>query len=92
MVDAGADDAEGDAPDGDARDELPLAAERGPALAGQPDGGQDRDEQRQPVEVERQRAEVERAAGRAGDGAEHGADTATTARTGTGERVRTWLG
>ena len=54
--------------------------------------GQDRDEQRQPVEVERQRAEVEGAAGRAGDGAEHGADTATTARTGTGERVRTWLG
>ena len=29
--------AERDAPDGDARDELPLAAERSPALAGQPD-------------------------------------------------------
>ncbi len=33
MVGAGADDAEGDAPDGDADDEVAVAAERAPAHA-----------------------------------------------------------
>ena len=56
VVGARADDAEADAPDRDADDEIPVAALRAPAPAGQPDRSDDRDEQRQPVEVERRAA------------------------------------
>jgi len=67
VVGPGADDAEGDAPDGDARDEVPLAALGGPAAAGQPDRREDRDEERQPVHVQLERPQVDDAGVRRGD-------------------------
>ena len=59
MVGARADHAEGDPPDGDADDEVAVAARAPPAHAGQPDAGEDRDQQRQPVEVDRERPEMD---------------------------------
>ena len=58
MVGARTDDAERDAPHRDPRDEIPLAAHRLPAAAGQPHTREDRDEQREPVHVQLQRADV----------------------------------
>ena len=59
MVEPGADDPECDPPHGDARDELPVAAERDPALPGQPDGRQDGREEREPVHVHGERPDVD---------------------------------
>jgi len=86
VVEARADHPEGDAPDRDPGDELPLAALRNPALAGQPDARKDRDEQRQPVHVERQRADVDDAGVRARNEGEHPRKSSRFRATG-----RTWL-
>ena len=72
VVEPRADDAEGDTPHRDARDEIPFAAHRLPAVAGQPDAREDRDEQREPVHVQLQRADVDDAGVRRGDEEEHG--------------------
>jgi hypothetical protein len=68
-----ADDAEADAPDGDAEDQIPVAALRDPAAAGDPDAGDDPGQQHQAVHVDDQRADVDRAAGRRRDGGEEAA-------------------
>ena len=67
VVEAGADDAGGDAPDRAAEDEVPVAAARDPPAAGDVDAERDRREQREPVHVDRERAEVERAGARRRD-------------------------
>src|SRR6185437_8740407 len=67
VVGARADDAEGDAPHRDADDEVGISAERLPALDGERDARDDRDQQRQPVQMDDERAEVERAARRRRD-------------------------
>ena len=67
MVGARADDPEGDPPDGDPDDELALPARRAPADGRHPDAAQNRDQQRQPVEVNRERPDVDDAAGRRRD-------------------------
>src|SRR6185437_9307513 len=59
VVGARADDAEGDPPDGDADDEVGIAAHPLPAVGGEPDAREDRDEERQPVEMDVQRAEID---------------------------------
>ena len=59
VVEARADDAEGDAPDRHAQDEIPVAAAARPAQAGQSDARGDAEQQHQPVHVQRQRAELE---------------------------------
>ena len=85
VVEAGADDAEADAPDGHARHELPVAAHPDPPPPGQPDARENRDEQRQPVHVERQRPKMDDARMRAGDRSEHRALVDHVGQTG-----RTW--
>ena len=67
MVEPRTEHAEADAPDRDARHEIPVAAHRRPAAAGEPDAGEDRDEQREPVHVQLQRAKVDNAGVRRGD-------------------------
>ena len=64
VVEARADDPGTDAPDRDAEDEIPVAAAPHPAVAGQRQAGRDRQQQHQPVHVDRERAEVDRAARR----------------------------
>ena len=59
VVEAGADDPEGDTPDRDAQHEVPVAAAPSPAQARDPDARRDPEQQHQPVHVERQRAELE---------------------------------
>src|SRR5581483_391326 len=58
VVGARADDAETDAPDRDACDEIPVAAERDPTLSAEPHAREDRNEQREPVHVELERPQV----------------------------------
>ena len=88
VVQARADDAGGDAPDGDAEDEIPVAAAPRPADPRDHDRRRDRDEQRQPVEVDRERPELDRARARATGSTEaeaparHSADTPAAARQG----------
>src|SRR6266487_559481 len=65
-----ADDACDDPPESDAEDEIPVSAPADPAASGEPDAGGDAEEQHDAVHVQRQRPEVERAAGRRGDVAE----------------------
>ena len=72
VVEARADDAGGDAPDGDAQDEVGVAADVAPADGREPRRGEDRDEQRQPVHVDRQRADVEGAVARRRDRGDEG--------------------
>ena len=67
VVQAGADDPGGDAPDGAAEDEVPVAAAVDPAAAGDPRADRDRGEQREPVHVDRERPELERARAGRGD-------------------------
>ena len=67
VVETRADDARGDAPDRAAEDEIPVAAAVDPPLARDVRREHDRREQGQPVHVDGQRAEVERARGRRGD-------------------------
>src|SRR5262245_10354405 len=64
VVEAGADDPRRDAPDGDAKDEIPVAAPPRPAKPGYRDRCRDRDEERQTVEVDRQRTDLDRARAR----------------------------
>ena len=64
VVEPGADDAGADAPDGDAEDQIPVAAARDPAHAGDRDARGDPGQQHQAVHVDRHGAEVERARGR----------------------------
>ena len=59
------DDARADAPDGAAEDEVPVTAAVDESMTGDPDADADRGEQRQPVHVDRERAEVDGAARRA---------------------------
>jgi hypothetical protein len=74
VVQPRADDPGRDAPHGDAQDQIGVAFPPAPAPARQVDGGDDRDEERQPVGVNRrQRAgEIELARGRRRDAGEHG--------------------
>ena len=64
VVEPRADDARRDAPDGGAQHEVPVAAAPRPAHAGEADRSDDGDEQRDPVHVDRQRPDVDRAGGR----------------------------
>src|SRR5690348_5437078 len=73
VVDARADDPEDHAPDGDAVDEIPVAAPAHPALPGEPDGGRDREQEHQPVHVDRERADAVDARRRRGNRCEDGA-------------------
>ena len=57
MVGAGTDDAEADTPHRDAHDEIPVAALGEPTPAGQVDRRDDRDEQRQAIEMQDERAD-----------------------------------
>ena len=68
VVEARADDPERDTPDGDAQDEVPVAAEPRPANPGQPDARRDREQQHQAVHVDVQRPDVDDAGRRRGDG------------------------
>ena len=72
VIRARADDAERDTPDGDACDEIPVAALGDPSESGQPDRREDRDEQREPVHVQLHGAEVDDARVGRGEIAEHG--------------------
>ena len=75
VVDPGPDDAGRDAPDRGLEDEIPAAAAPRPAHARQPDRGGDAEQEHQAVHVERERPDVNAAAGRRGDGREeHGQD------------------
>ena len=64
MVGTRADDAEDDAPERDAEDEIPVASPAHPAAAGEPDAGRDAEEEHDAVHVQRQRPEAEGAARR----------------------------
>ena len=79
VVEARTDDAGGDAPERAPVDEIPIPTARDPAAAGDPDAGRDREQQRQPVEMDRERAEIDRAS--CGDGIEA---TSVRAKPGTG--------
>src|SRR5262245_35643483 len=70
VVDPRADDPERDSPDGDAEDEIPVAAPLHPAVAGKGDAGRDREQEHDPVEMDRERADVDRAAMRRGNARE----------------------
>ena len=61
-------------PDRDLRDLLGIVTHALPPVLGQVRGRDDTDREREPVEVQRQRAEVEDASGRAGDEGEQGGD------------------
>ena len=67
VIEARADDAEADAPHGHPDDEVGIASLALPAACGQPDRGEDRDEERQAVEVDRERPDVDDPARRRGD-------------------------
>jgi hypothetical protein len=64
VVRARSDDAERDPPDGDADDQIPVPAEPHPAQPGQPEGGCDREQQHQAVQVDVERPEVDDAGAR----------------------------
>src|SRR5947207_2311597 len=68
VVGARPDDPEGDPPDRDAQDEIPVSASAHPAHAGQPDAPRDREQQHQSVHLDRHRPEVDRAGVRRRDG------------------------
>ena len=76
VVEAGADDAGADAPDGTAEDEIPVATAVDEPVAGDPDADGDRREQREAVHVDRERADVDGAARRRRDRGEkvHGGE------------------
>src|SRR5215213_3306288 len=59
VVEPRTDDAGGDAPDGNAEDEVPVAALASPAQPGEADARDDRDQQREAVHVDCQRPEVD---------------------------------
>ena len=59
VVEAGADDPGGDSPDGHAQDEIPVAAHARPADAGQHDARDDREQQHDPVHVDRERPDMD---------------------------------
>ena len=61
VVEPRADDSRGDAPDGDAKDEIPVAAAPRPADSRDRDRGRDGHQQSQTVEVDRERPELDRA-------------------------------
>src|SRR5439155_1320130 len=85
-----ADDPERDAPDGDAEDEIPVAAPPHPPPPGQRDRRRDREQEHQAVHVDRERAEVDRAAVRRGDVREQGHRTEDSARTRSSLHVMPW--
>jgi hypothetical protein len=59
VVQAGADDPEGDTPDSDPQDEIPVAPAPRPTQSGDSDARCDPEQQHQPVHVQRQRAELD---------------------------------
>ena len=71
VVQARPHDAGRDAPDGAAEDEVPVAAPPRPADARDDDRCGDRDEERQPVEMDRERPELDRARVGRRDGSEY---------------------
>ena len=90
VVEPRADDAGADTPDRDAEDQIPVAAARNPAAAGDRDTGSDAREQHQPVHVDRHRAELERAGRRRRDGRKesHGSILPTRVGRRSGRRQR----
>src|SRR5262245_36371797 len=84
VVQPRADDPERHAPDRNAEDEIPVAAPLHPAVTGQRDAGRDREQQHDPVQVDRERADVDRAAVRRGNAVEqaHPAEDSADARQG----------
>src|SRR5262249_30881547 len=67
VVEARADDAEADGPDGDPDDEVGVPTRTLPPAAREPERGEDGDEERQAVEVDRERPDVDDPARRRGD-------------------------
>ena len=67
VVEAGTDDARADTPHRTPEDQVPVAAAIDETRAGDPDRDGDCGEERQPVHVDRERPEVERAGARRGD-------------------------
>jgi hypothetical protein len=72
VIEPRADDAGRDAPDRDAQDEVPVSAATDPAHAGERNAPRDRHEEHQPVHVQHERTEVDRARVRRGDRSDHG--------------------
>jgi hypothetical protein len=79
VVEPRADDAARDSPHGDAEDEIPVAAPPRPADAGQPRGREDPEQEHDAVGVKLQGADVDAAAGGAGNGREQKAHAGSLA-------------
>jgi hypothetical protein len=71
VIEPGADDPERDAPHGDAEDEIPVTAAIDPADPGEGHAARDREQEHQPVHVQHERADVDRARVRRGNRGDH---------------------